>query len=142
MKEAADKNYAYITKSEKAYNEDDDEVRFITAYVNGKKIEYLTDDKDLLATIDDVKVYTLAFDGEVIVDADVFAGTTTSGAIQSISTATNSVKLGNVRYFLTDDTTILDVDGTTYTLLDLYDIDDEVVTLYLNAKNEVVFIVK
>jgi hypothetical protein len=140
-------NYAYISTVQNAYDDNDDAAFYVVAYVNGEKVEYFTDGKsasnfDLVAG--QKGVYTVDFDGDVIAKAVNFAGTTTTTAITSVSTSTNSVYNGTTRYFLTDDATIVelgtDSDGNaTYSIADLYDVNKENATLYL-VGGEVVFI--
>jgi hypothetical protein len=61
--------YGVILGNAAALNDDDDQVRLVTALINGAKVEYYTDDKTLTASDKDT-VYKFTLDGDVITAID------------------------------------------------------------------------
>ena len=132
-------NYGYVTKVNDAVNAKGDTVKLVVAFINGVKVQYLT---DAIYEVAPNTVKALDISGGVITKvANPDDSLTTT--VTSISTETNSITVtGGARYFLTKDATILKYDAnatTKETVKDLYDIKDLSVKIYFNTKDEVVF---
>ncbi|MFA9423263.1 MAG: hypothetical protein ACERLG_06780, partial [Sedimentibacter sp.] len=143
--------YAFVDTINDAYNSDNDEVQLFVAYLNGEKVEYLSDDDYNIATSD--KVYALDLDGDVITSAPSLATSSAAIKVSAISTATNSLTVefavaengisltAGQRVFLTDEATILKLKADdAESIMDLYDIKDMTVTAYFNTDGDIAFI--
>ena len=136
-------NYGYVTKVNSAVNAKGDTVQLIVAYINGVKVEHLTDDVYGAATAATVQALDIT-DG-VITKVATLTGVTAT--VSSISTDTNSITVTessvSVRYFLAKDATILQYDSSATTkesVKDLYDIKDKSVTYYKNSDGDIAYI--
>jgi hypothetical protein len=159
--------YAYVEKANKAYDNSGDEVRLAVAYLQGKKVEYLTDDAAYFAVGTIRDVYALDLEGTTItgvtlwsavnedndstldIDCVVTTATAISASTNSVTvSAATSIRGTSVaageRFFLTEDATILEIEsnGKPVGVRDIYDIKDREIRIYFDTENtnEVVFI--
>jgi hypothetical protein len=111
----ASDTYAYIVKSEVVWNDDDEKVQGLTAYVDGVEVFYEADDEGVvdLKYVDKAKMVKLELDGNVITDVTpVATATAITGAKVNITKVSGDrFRIGtNDWYTLADDVAVYILD--------------------------------
>jgi hypothetical protein len=163
--EAANIVFAYIYDTDRAYDNDGEEVQNVDLYTAGADMSILSTDDDVVDNDDVEGVFAIKYDGELIdltaavtttggitlndeavfgasydsdSDLDVI-GTVWSGVAESVNAKSDMIELEDGDWYaLSDNATIVSiVDDAEDGLADLYDVEDNNIVVFINADGDV-----
>lgn len=108
--------YAFITAAGTAANDDDKEVQKLTAYVNGEKRTYYTNEINTVTSsaIDSAKIVKLVLDGDVvegIEDITAADKLIDEKVVTRVNVSEGRIQIGSVWYTLDDEVAVYVLDG-------------------------------
>jgi hypothetical protein len=140
--DADDAVYAWVEDIEYAYNDDDDKVQVATVYMDGEEEELYTDDDDVFEDAEDIGIYKLELDGNVITKA-TFIESPEQDTVEAVSTKNNMIKLEDAGWIVVAENATmhtLDVDDEFDEFVDIFDVaEGDTLKYVLNTDEDIAY---
>jgi len=134
--------YAWIEGIELAYNADDEKVQVATVYMDGEEEDLYTDDDDVFEDAEDIGIYKLELDGNVITKA-TFIESPVQDTVEAVSTKNNMIKLEDAGWIVVAENATmhtLDVDDEFDEFVDIFDVaEGDTLKYVLNTDEDIAY---
>jgi hypothetical protein len=133
--------YAWIEGIELAYNADDEKVQVATVYMDGEEEDLYTDDDDVFEDAEDIGIYKLELDGNVITKA-TFIESPVRDTVEAVSTKNNMIKLENAGWIVVaENATMHTLDDDEFDeFVDIFDVaEGDTLKYVLNTDKDIAY---